>query len=439
MALSLLSLITLSLFHNFSTLTAGSDIAEQRNLIRSTIFSKYNKQDRPKDSQTVVTVYMKILSINSVSVTQMEYSTDVYLRQEWVEERLAWNNMARFRSYNANIVSPSLKKELWLPDLFFRNGKEGYVHKMTLPNYLMRLSPNGLILYSQKITMRFSCQMDLKTFPMDTQICDMNIGSYGYTLDELQFKWRDNDSITIAHGMQISEFNSPIGFTTKDCSDGSQTSTGSYTCLLATFILKRQLESYIVSTFIPSILIVMVSWLNFWIHVDSVPARVMLGLVTLLGILTQSIGISSTLPRVSYIKAIDIWAIWCIIFVICALLEYAVANSAVARNYSNSMENEVKIIVQRELMNWCTAFDRLQISHMQVHNTLDRDRLQFCHDLENLLIDKAIVSHKKISKVRPPENSIVDVYSRFLFPALFLFYNCFYWLYFLVLVNHSSS
>ncbi len=40
--------------------------------------------------------------------------------------------------------------EIWVPDLFFRNEKNGVRHDITVPNRLLRIWPNGTILYSQR-------------------------------------------------------------------------------------------------------------------------------------------------------------------------------------------------------------------------------------------------------------------------------------------------
>lgn len=41
---------------------------------------------------------------------------------------------------------------------------------------------------------------------------------------------------------------------------------------------------------------------------------------------TISTGVRSSLPRISYIKAIDIYLLMCFVFVFAALLEYAAVN-----------------------------------------------------------------------------------------------------------------
>jgi hypothetical protein len=69
-------------------------------------------------------------------------------------------------------------------------------------------------------------------------------------------------------------------------------------------------------------MLVIVSWVNykliiivnilylqvsFWLDRTAVPARVTLGVTTLLTMTTQTSGINAKLPPVSYSKAIDIW------------------------------------------------------------------------------------------------------------------------------------
>ncbi|CAH8559775.1 unnamed protein product [Schistosoma turkestanicum] len=421
-----------------------------RDQIVNLIMSKYRSYERPPDpggNATIVTVNMKILAIFSIDVRTMDYYVDLLLRQVWRDQRLSWYQIPKFANFTEPLVSPKLKEQLWLPDLFFRNGKDGYLHKLTLPNYLLRVHPNGQVLYSQKITMRFSCQMHLQTFPMDKQHCHINIGSYGYTLNELKFIWNHEKPVELAEKLQLSEFETPQKFDTNDCSSGYSTSTGQYTCLNATFELQRQLGSYLATTYIPNILIIMVSWLSFWVNVDSAPARVPLGLLSLLGILTQAISVSSTLPRVSYIKAIDIWMIFSIIFVIGVLVEYAIALTLLRRKQSETWHEDVKEIVREELTRWCTICQQQQLIQLQQQQQQQnkqnflKGQFEFREELEQLLTSQLIDENKKIHQSKsskcPPGliESEIDTYSRFLFPACFVLYNCFYWCYFLIIVN----
>lgn len=82
---------------------------------------------------------------------------------------------------------------------------------------------------------------------------------------------------------------------------------GNYTCISADFKLKRQVGYYIAQVYVPSVLIVILSWVSFWIDLDATPARVSLGLLTVLTLTTQSTGEKAYLPRVSYLKALDVW------------------------------------------------------------------------------------------------------------------------------------
>ena len=51
-----------------------------------------------------------------------------------------------------------------------------------------------------------------------------------------------------------------------------------------------------------------------------------IGITTVLTMTTISTGVRSSLPRISYVKAIDIYLVMCFVFVFAALLEYAAVN-----------------------------------------------------------------------------------------------------------------
>uniref|UniRef100_A0A3Q1FTL2 Gamma-aminobutyric acid type A receptor subunit beta1 n=1 Tax=Acanthochromis polyacanthus TaxID=80966 RepID=A0A3Q1FTL2_9TELE len=76
----------------------------------------------------------------------------------------------------------------------------------------------------------------------------------------------------------------------------------------------------------PSILITILSWVSFWINYDASAARVALGITTVLTMTTINTHLRETLPKIPYVKAIDIYLMGCFVFVFLALLEYAFVN-----------------------------------------------------------------------------------------------------------------
>ncbi|XP_064601414.1 glycine receptor subunit alpha-2-like [Liolophura sinensis] len=163
--------------------------------------------------------------------------------------------------------------------------------------------------------------MDLRKFPMDAQICDIRIMSYAFNTKDIVLTWQ---GVTISDEVELPEYDVSEDIDMGDC---TQTYiSGTYSCLVGNFTLTRRLSYYVVQTYIPSILIVVLSWVNFWLDASATPARVCLGLLCVLTMTTQNSGILSTLPRVSYVKSIDVWSSACLVFVFGALLEFAVVN-----------------------------------------------------------------------------------------------------------------
>lgn len=106
---------------------------------------------------------------------------------------------------------------------------------------------------------------------------------------------------------------------------------GNFPCLRAYFHLERRLRAYILTTYLPSFLVVLLSWLSFWIDLESAPARTSLSILTILTITTQSSGLLRSMPAGSFTKAIDVWMATCLVFVFGAFIEYSIVNTLARR------------------------------------------------------------------------------------------------------------
>uniref|UniRef100_A0A1I8F4U3 Neur_chan_LBD domain-containing protein n=1 Tax=Macrostomum lignano TaxID=282301 RepID=A0A1I8F4U3_9PLAT len=230
----------------------------------------------------------------------MDFTVNIYLRMIWEDARLAYSAS----NPNASVSLHSMKDKIWMPDIFFRNAKQVENHADPVPNILVKLRPTGRIYFSQKLKVRLWCLMDLRDFPMDCQICRIELGAYGSSVSEVRFHWHRANVTFEDDALQIPEFSQPHVFV-QSCTK-SFSVTGEFACLRANVRLRRAYGFYLMNTYAPFTLMVCISWISFWIDVRATPARVTIAFLTVLAVVTQNAGTQMTgMPRVSYVKAID--------------------------------------------------------------------------------------------------------------------------------------
>uniref|UniRef100_A0A3P8WAN6 Glycine receptor, alpha 4b n=1 Tax=Cynoglossus semilaevis TaxID=244447 RepID=A0A3P8WAN6_CYNSE len=386
--------------------------------------SGYDARIRPnfKGPPVNVTCNIFINSFGSITETTMDYRLNIFLRQQWNDPRLAYKEYPD----DSLDLDPSMLDSIWKPDLFFANEKGANFHEVTTDNKLLRIFQNGNVLYSIRLTLTLSCPMNLKNFPMDSQTCIMQLESFGYTMNDLIFEWLDVGAVQVADDLTLPQFvlkeEQGLGYCTKHYN------TGKFTCIEVRFYLDRQMGYYLIQMYIPSLLTVILSWVSFWINMDAAPARVGLGITTVLTMTTQSSGSRASLPKVSYVKAIDIWMAVCLLFVFAALLEYAAVNF-VSRQHKEFFRLRKKLREQRRQKEEQEQQDILFQSFgfaLSARNVPDMDAPVFAdlppglgfYDIRKRFVDRA----KRI-----------DTISRALFPMSFLMFNVLYWLTYKVL------
>nr|ALS46611.1 glutamate gated chloride channel GluCl2 [Tetranychus cinnabarinus] len=363
--------------------------------------------DEGDDGPCVVMVNIFLRSISKISDLDMEYSVQITFREEWRDERLQYND----NNEQIKFLTLTDPNRIWKPDLFFSNEKEGHFHTIIMPNVLLRIYPDGSVLYSIRISLLLACPMDLKCYPLDEQECFMRMASYGYTTDDLEFRWKDGDPVQITSNLHLPRF-ALQKYKTAYCT--SRTNTGEYSCLKVYLDFKGEFSYYLIQIYMPCCMLVIVSWVSFWLDPNAIPARVSLGVTTLLTMATQISGINASLPPVSYIKAIDVWTGVCLAFVFGALLEFALVNYA-SRSDAHRHARE--------------------FNGLRYQRRWDRDGNvisdETSYALRPLVIKGSEYSNKNIfsrwwSKF-PTRSKRIDVVSRIFFPLMFCLFNLVYW------------
>nr|XP_057931992.1 glycine receptor, alpha 4a isoform X2 [Doryrhamphus excisus] len=392
--------------------------------------SGYDARIRPnfKGPPVNVTCNIFINSFGSITETTMDYRLNVFLRQKWNDPRLA------YREYpdDSLDLDPSMLDSIWKPDLFFANEKGANFHEVTTDNKLLRIFQDGSVLYSIRLTLILSCPMDLKNFPMDIQTCTMQLESFGYTMNDLIFEWLSEKPVQVADDLTLPQFVLKDEMDLGDCT--KYYNTGKFTCIEVKFHLERQMGYYLIQMYIPSLLIVILSWVSFWINMDAAPARVGLGITTVLTMTTQSSGSRASLPKVSYVKAIDIWMAVCLLFVFAALLEYAAVNfvSRQHKEFIRLRKRQRQQRIEEELVRESRGFYfrgyGLGHSLQSKDGTAVEGATVFGPPPPVTVCDGEVLHKRFVDRAKR-----IDTISRAVFPLSFLIFNIFYWVTYKVL------
>ncbi|XP_053109536.1 glycine receptor subunit beta isoform X3 [Hemicordylus capensis] len=458
----------------------------------------YDPRIRPnfKGIPVNVSVNIFINSFGSIQETTMDYRVNIFLRQKWNDPRLKLP--ADWRGSDTLTVDPTMFKCLWKPDLFFANEKSANFHDVTQENILLFISRDGDVLVSMRLSITLSCPLDLTLFPMDTQRCKMQLESFGYTTDDLQFIWQSGDPVQLEEialpQFDIKKEDMKLGNCTKyykgtgpDFKSPSTelvaTATGPpqmiliggrfdeegyYTCVEVVFTLRRQVGFYMMGVYAPTLLIVVLSWLSFWINPDASAARVPLGIFSVLSLASECTTLATELPKVSYVKALDVWLIACLLFGFASLVEYAVVQvmlnnprrieaekakiakaeqaegkggNAAKKNTVNGTGTPVHIstlqVGETRCKKVCTSKSDLRSNDFSIVGSLPRDFELSNYDCygKPIEVNNGLgKSQAKNNKKPPPPKPVIpsaakriDLYARALFPFCFLFFNVIYW------------
>ncbi|XP_044259906.1 glutamate-gated chloride channel isoform X15 [Tribolium madens] len=274
-----------------------------------------------KQRETVkVDVSVLLLSLASPDESSLKYEVEFLLQQQWFDPRLKYSNQSRYDFLNAI----HHHNDIWLPDTYFI--MHGDFKDPLIPmHFSLRIYRNGTVFYSMRRHLILSCQGHLNIFPFDDPECSFSLESISYEMKSIKYVWK-NDEDVLKKSSSLATLNAYlIKNQTSECNQKNNW-RGNYSCLGVRLIFTRDRAFYFTTVFIPGIILVTSSFITFWLEWNAVPARVMIGVTTMLNFFTTSNGFRSTLPVVSNLTAMNVWDGVCMCFIYASLLEFVCVN-----------------------------------------------------------------------------------------------------------------
>ncbi|KAJ8297629.1 hypothetical protein KUTeg_024160 [Tegillarca granosa] len=304
-----------------------------------------------------------------------------------MDERLATNATLENISVSINMLDM-----IWSPDTIFYNGRKSHLHVVPQPNRFIRI--------------------------------------VAYSESDVIYKWRygDSESVELAPNMQMSQFDL-INFS---ASHSTILRKSTYHSMLSVrFDLKRHTGYFLINIFIPCMLLVILSWVSFWINREATSDRIALGTTTVLTMTFLALDSRSDLPRVSYATALDLYIAMCFLFVLATILEFAVVHHFTKIRHGDAIHIPVPVpaeyIRQRRLQRLKQLNNGTSEAPTNNRTFLTRSassRLRvWCSSLKYKITSSRRRKEPEVNSV-----SMLDKACRILFPTVFAILNLAYWI-----------
>jgi hypothetical protein len=262
--------------------------------------------------QSVNTVYLSVgvLDVDAINSAQQNFTLNIYLQFRWFDPTLAHAGEGAVRR-NLN--------DIHAPRFLMVNRQKTW---STLLN-VVDISPQGEAIYRMRLWGDFSQPLHLQDYPFDTQEFNIPIVALGER-DPVKLVPDPETESFIASSLSVADWritdwsaeSSGIELTRNDSVDG----------FIFKFRAERIYNHLVIKFVIPLILIVMMSWIVFWIDPLESGSQLSVAVTAALTLIAYHIALAGKLPDIPYLTRMDIFLFGSTLMVFSALLEVVVTS-----------------------------------------------------------------------------------------------------------------
>uniref|UniRef100_A0A0N4ZBB2 Neur_chan_LBD domain-containing protein n=1 Tax=Parastrongyloides trichosuri TaxID=131310 RepID=A0A0N4ZBB2_PARTI len=284
------------------------------------LLETYDKKSKPtwnNNHPVNVTFSMDLYQILELNEPQQYILLNAWIIESWYDEFLYWNP-----DEYSNITEIRLPHEnIWLPDTTLYNSlvmKDDDTRRLL--NAKLTTIPEKKAVHIQLLyptIYKFSCLLNLKYFPFDTQVCTMVFSSWTYDKEGIDYYPKD-DNVGITNYLE-NEGWYLIKATGRRVEKQYKCCPNKYAILNFTFYLRRKPLFYLVNLIIPTSIITLIALVGFFTTSSASGEReekVSLGITTLLSMSILMLMVSDQMPTTSTFIPLIGWFILGMIIII---------------------------------------------------------------------------------------------------------------------------
>ncbi|XP_071117102.1 acetylcholine receptor subunit beta-like 1 [Haliotis cracherodii] len=252
-----LSFVLLLLAKVFSGQTLKKQLSLALEIERRSVLAK---ADPVAGQQIDVNMWFNLLFIIGLDERQQILTTSGWLDLWWNDDRYVWNS-TEYGGIGSIMV---LHEKVWKPDIVVRNAVNS-LGVVGMSDDFLRVFSSGYIEWSPANVYQTICEVDVRTFPFDSQVCYMNISSWVYYADQVRLV-PYSKGVILRHYKENSEWE----LQSLDYEDAFYNFSNNHqNGVTFRFILKRHSVFYVLKILIPTILLSLLNAFVFVVPVES--------------------------------------------------------------------------------------------------------------------------------------------------------------------------
>ena len=260
---------------------------------------------------TEVQVVGAVLDVDRINSAEQNFTLNFYAIFRWQDRRLA-------HAGSGNEIRAL--SEVWHPRITLINTQKYSANTRDE----VEISPEGMVTYRLHVFGDFSQPLELQAFPRDRHRFEVPAVAAGYRPHEVVLVPDPHIDSFMAEALSVADWR--VGNMRGESREIELANGLKLPGFVFSFEGKRLLHHYVIKAIIPLSLIVMMSWVVFWISPDQVPNQLSVAVTTVLTLIAYHVALSGRLPDIPYLTHMDKFLFTSTVLVFMALIEVVITS-----------------------------------------------------------------------------------------------------------------